>query len=562
MIQELQQLVQLTQIQTQTIDNLRLTVENQLVPTLNGLINEFQSTINQLNQSTQQVVSNASNSSGQRGIGPLDPDEGPRTSGRAANNRLIALLNRLSIPLPGGVRLFELGEIFPNLTAAIKKVPPAVANAVFAFSLITGAVIKANQAFVNLAKELGGISPSQARQQFIASIGQSFVALFREGRIVSPSEIRAIQGAFSQEFGQLVTSESARLLAGAAQDLGLNVNQLISLERALQGTGRESRDAINQFRRVGITSQVAAQELTKNATAVARAGGEFNSFIVEGIRNAKRLGLEFNQIEKTLTGFATDFEGTVESFARARALVPGFATDFSELFSVALDGSTDDLINIVRRDLQGAGITDISQLDRNALKSIEDATGFTGEQLNRILNNEDVNFDVQESLDTSRNDLLKHILFALPIIAGAIIGGVVGGIYGAIALIPGVGQVVAGANILGSIGGATAGGALVGTAIGGTIAGYNALTEEPDADVDDAIIQNGQIITTDPADTLIATKTPEELTSTTQEVNIDLSKLERKLDEINMTLQRNKKVEITGIDTGLESLQQRTIRNY
>jgi hypothetical protein len=29
-----------------------------------------------------------------------------------------------------------------------------------------------------------------------------------------------------------------------------------------------------------------------------------------------------------------------------------------------------------------------------------------------------------------------------------------------------------------------------------------------------------------------------------------------------MTLKRDKKVEITGIDTGLESLQQRTIRNY
>jgi hypothetical protein len=39
-----------------------------------------------------------------------------------------------------------------------------------------------------------------------------------------------------------------------------------------------------------------------------------------------------------------------------------------------------------------------------------------------------------------------------------------------------------------------------------------------DGEVDDGIIQNGKIISTDPADTLIATKTPEELTSTTQEV--------------------------------------------
>ncbi len=534
MIQELQQLVQLTQIQTQTIDNLRLTVENQLVPALNGLINEFQSTINQLNQSTQQVTTRAS---GQRGIGLLDPDEGPRTSGRAANNRLIALLNRLSIPLPGGVRLFELGEIFPDLIQSIKKIPVPVANAVFAFSLITGAVIKANQAFVNLAKELGGISPSQARQQFIASIGQSFVALFKEGRIVSPSEIRAIQGAFSQEFGQLVTSESARLLAGAAQDLGLNVNELISLERALQGTGRESRDAINQFRRVGITSQVAAQELTKNATAVARAGGEFNSFIVEGIRNAKRLGLEFSQIEKTLTGFATDFEGTISSFANVRAVIPGLATDFSQLFSTALYGSTDDFIEQIRGSLLGAGISDISQLNRLQVAELEKATGFTGDQLNRILNNQDVNFDVQESLDTTRNILLKSILA----FSGAILGAT-----------------IAGGTILGKFGAGLIG-AGIGYGVGSIL--------QPDADVDDAIIQNGKIITTDPADTLIATKTPEELG--TQQVSVNMEKLESKMDKLIMNTEQQLNVfkngmfvEMRDLDKAIIRQQESAIRNY
>jgi hypothetical protein len=231
----------------------------------------------------------------------------------------------------------------------------------------------------------------------------------------------------------------------------------------------------------------------------------------------------------------------------------------------------------------GSGVSDISQLNRLQVAQLEKTTGFTGDQLGRILAGQDAGMTMAESLDTERNSLLTSILGAIGSLTGAsLVGGfsrrigrsasrgtkaaLLGGTRrvagsaiarsaltrGAIALAGGAAGIASGA-IPATL--ATIGGGLLLSKLGPSLF-------KKDGEVDDGIIQNGKIISTDPADTLIATKTPEELTSTTQEVNIDLSKLERKLDEINMTLKRDKKVEITGIDTGLESLQQRTIRNY
>ena len=583
MIQELNEIATQLDLQTDLIDdikNIQLDLREDFgvifdaIVEGNGLLNQIKNSIDQTNLNTPApptLPTPPTPAPGQGGGG----GEGQGGAGFLGSN----FLNQLSLPLPGGARIFGVGtliqDVFSKNIKGINKFTSVI-------GLSAATALTMNRAFVAFSKELG-TTPGQAARIYASAVGSSITTALTTGRILTPGDITSIQSAISQEFGSIISTELATQFAAAAQDLGITVDEFVKLERTLQGTGRGTRETIDRFRRVGLNGRVAAQELNKNATAVARAGGEFNSFIVEGIKNAKKLGLEFSQIEKTLTGFATDFEGTVDSFANLRAVLPGFSADFNELFSTALYGSTDDYVELIRNGLLGSGVSDISQLNRLQVAQLEKTTGFTGEQLGRILAGQDAGMTMAESLDTERNSLLTYILRAIGGLAGASFAGGIsrsmatatrratsGALLGGTRRVAGS-AIARSALTRGAIGLAARG---AGLAAGATPLGLSLLAGsfllpkllEPlfkrEGEVDDGIIQNGKIISTDPADTLIATKTPEELTSTTQEVNIDLSKLERKLDEINMTLQRNKKVEITGIDTGLESLQQRTIRNY
>ena len=491
--------------------------------------------------------------------------------GNNSDQAIINILRKLSIQLPGGARIYQPDILLRELTGLVKPAK-TVGQALNKFAIVTGAAASSavilTKSFTRLSKELGGITPAQAFQQYTSALGQSISGLAR-GRILFPGESLQIQGAFAQEFGGLISPQAAALLQEAGQDLGLNVGQLVNLERVLQGTGRESRATINEFRRVGVNATVAAEELAKNGTAVARAGSNFNSFIVEGIKNAKRLGLEFGKIEQTLTGFATDFEGTVEGFANLRAVIPGFAIDFNQLFSTALYGSTDDFIEQMRGGLLGAGITDISQLNRLQVAQLEKTTGFTGEQLNRILKGQEAGLTFAESLDTERNSLLGLILAA---VSGIGVGGATSSIAGP--ALRKTGYAAARRMGMTRIAGMAAGAALglSGAGAAGLVASLilPSILEplfRKDDSVDDAIIQNGKIIGTNPADTIIATKTPEQLG--TQQVSVNMSNLESKMDKLVMFMEQQLNVfkngmfvEMRDMDKAIIRQQEATIRNY
>jgi len=234
-------------------------------------------------------------------------------------------------------------------------------------------------------------------------------------------------------------------------------------------------------------------------------------------------------------------------------LIPGFATDFSELFSVALTGSTDDLINIVREDLQGAGITSASELNRAALSNLEQATGFTADQIDRILANEDINFDAQMDLDANRNFLLKGILLTLATVGGAIVGAVIGGSGMK------VGLALAGAGI-GAAGGFGLG--LLGTYGIPAITG-NDIVSKPGYGERTLVTPTGNIALNN-RDTLVAgTELYGKGEISSQQA--DYRSLETRLDKLIMLQERSlapREINITGFDKAMESQQQNAIRNY
>jgi hypothetical protein len=346
---------------------------------------------------------------------------------------LVNLLNKLSIPLPGGARLFGIGDFITSVATAkglMNKISTGLAQMVIA-------IFGASEAFLAFGRSLGGVTGGEAMRTFFGNLSESFQAMGRGRLFQSPIRTARLQGSFAGEFGGLLTPESASLLSDAVTDLGLSESQFTSLSRTLQGTTLTAYEAVDQFRQVGIGGAVASEEMTKNAAAVARAGGQFNAFIVSGIKNAKALGYEFSEIESKLTGFTLDFEGTVSSFSELRAVIPGMATDFGQLLSTAMTGTQEEYVDQIRSGLFGAGISSASQLNRQTASLLESATGFSADQIDRILQGQEVEGDFQKELDTTRNSLLRSQIVMMAggfgMITGAIIASnpLKSGIFGA-----------------------------------------------------------------------------------------------------------------------------------
>jgi hypothetical protein len=518
-----------------------------------------------------------------------------------------SLLSHLSVALPGGTRIFQLGKVLDSLWPSFKKMGEAtkiqeaqltrlskeykaatdafeitdamgnvtkrgrsleeiqkdmdiakknsdklsifgteLGKSIAMLGILAGALLTFRQVIIDSAREIGGVTQGQALENLFSTTLESIKSLAFDGQFVRGKEIRKIQSAFADEFGGLLGAGAAKELARVSVRLGIGVEDLAQVERALQGTGREAENTINTFRKVGVGGRVAAAELSKNAAAVARAGGEFNSFIVEGIKNAKRLGLEFSDIESQLAGFSTDFSGTVSSFAELRSVLPGFATDFGQLMETSLFGSTDDYIAQIKQSLLQAGISDVSQLNRAQGQMLQRATGFDEAQISRILAGQEAGPAFQESLDTTRNQLLKYMIVTMATGFGAVTGAI-------IAAIPFTSVLsTVSAALTGTAAGAAAG-AAIGFGVGGLVQ-------------NDFVSRPGQpAVPFSPDDTLIGVKDVSDL-QTTANVQADMSKLENKMDQLITATRANNmsngmQLEIKDFDKALLRRKQSEIRN-
>lgn len=286
-----------------------------------------------------------------------------------------------------------------NAANNLQRLAAASAGVTIALAAFRGQMLES-------ARDLGGVNLGQAISNLGATTIDSISSLL-SGDYVMGAEIRRVQSAYADEFGGLSSAYDSRRRVQFAQRAGIQATEAVALERALQSFGMGGEDVLNQFRDVNIGSRIATQEIVKNVDAVARSGDNFNTFIVQGVRNAKRLGLEFNKIEGTLTGFATDFTGTVSSFSQLRSILPSFGVNFNELLQTSLYGTTDEYINLIRTGLEQGGITDVSQLSRAQMSMLQQATGFGGAEMQRIFGDE-----VQPlvDLDQTRNDTLGKTL--------------------------------------------------------------------------------------------------------------------------------------------------------
>ena len=320
-------------------------------------------------------------------------------------------LDQISLGLPGGARLFGLGK-FLN---AINRAETPLGKLGVGFTQLSIAVYGAVEGLRALGRRLGGVTADQALGMTVGMLGQTI----RGGRIRGIGSMMQAQTAFSGEFGGALSSGAVGKQADIANDLGISIQELTELQRVFQTLTPDIRNSVNAFKESGITGRVAAKEMVKASDAIALAGDNFNEYIKDGIVNAKKLGYEFMQVHNKLTGFSMDFEGTVSSFSQLRAVIPGFATDFGQLMTTALTGSPDEYVEMIREGLVGAGITSASDMNRQQAALLQQATGFSAAQIDRLLKGEDVELETVD-LDTDRNSLLTKILAAVSIGLGII----------------------------------------------------------------------------------------------------------------------------------------------
>ena len=429
-----------------------------------------------------------------------DSDEQNTLDRGRSSSSFINMMNKVSFGIPGtGIRLFGVGDFLTQLAKA--KGPLDLFATTVGISVT--ALTALNEGLFALSQQLGGVTRGQALGQAGGAL-RSMVGFTGGLRIRGPGAVARTlqaQGQGAREFGGLMSTDAAIRLGDAATDLSISTQQLVALERVFQANTLGAEEAVNQFKMVGIGGVVAAEELAKNSDAVARAGGEFNKYIVASIANAKKLGLEFAQIDKTLTGFSTDFQGTVGSFSELRAVIPGFAVDFGQLMSTALTGTTEEYTELIRSGLIGAGIGVNTQLNSNQAALLQQATGFSADQIQRIVDGQEVDLDMATSLDTERNSLLRTQITLLAAIAGAGVGSGVGSVIGKGRAASAGLKGLKAAKMIGKL-------ALMGTGVGGLVIG-GALLAHQLATQDDFVFRPGQPpVPFNPKDTLIGVKNP------------------------------------------------------
>ena len=107
-------------------------------------------------------------------------------------------------------------------------------------------------------------------------------------RLRNPMSVIRAQGAFSGEFGGMLSTGAMGRQTDMASDLGITLQELTQLQRVFQTMTPDIRNSVDSFKESGITGRVAAKEMVKASDAIALAGDDFNEFIKDGIVNSKK----------------------------------------------------------------------------------------------------------------------------------------------------------------------------------------------------------------------------------------------------------------------------------
>jgi len=453
-----------------------------------------------------------------------------------------------------GVKMLMLGEILMQVGTALTSLRDTI---------------------YKVQRDLG-TTFATALGAFTGDLTQVIASYFREGPALAVGETRDAIQAFQQEFGTILTTGEAGRIAQQAKALGASAIDFVRAQRAFLGAGGVAGAVVTQqtfireFRAAGLTANQALVFAAKNANLVAIAGVKYADELARAAANAQRIGVGIEKTEALADGLVGNFEGALERFSELRAL--GVEVDFNRLAGVAATGTPEEIVKELSTQLGGnkALLEEVQRnrflkvaIERDLGLSIADVKRLAGvAEQPEVRTQEEAN---QESLTTiskflpviakSLGALITVIGVAKSAQIGASFGPLIGAALGSV-IAPGFGTAI-GAAIGGGIGfGATklisgndvisqpGYGSRVLTTESGTIALNNR----------DTVIAGTQLLS---AGELQMSKTPSVPQESQTNVNVDMSKLEAKLDKLASAF-TGMKIEMDGNTVGRVSLNARS----
>ena len=483
-----------------------------------------------------------------------------------------------------GVKMLMLGEILMQVGTALTSLRDTI---------------------YKVQRDLG-TTFATALGTFTGDLTQVVASYFREGPALAVGETRDAIQAFQQEFGTILTTGEAGRIAQQAKALGASAIDFVRAQRAFLGAGGVAGAVVTQqtfireFRAAGLTANQALVFAAKNANLVAIAGVKYADALARAAANAQRIGVGIEKTEALADGLVGDFEGALERFSELRAL--GVEVDFNRLAGVAATGTPEEIVKELSSQLGGnKALLEEVQRNRFLKVAIERDLGLSIADVKRLAGiaqepeaqtQEEAN---QESLTTISKFLpviaksLGALITVIGVAKGAQIGASFGPAIGAAlgsVIAPGVGTAIGAA-----IGGGLAFGATklipgddvisqpgYGSRMLMTESGTIALNNRDTIIAGTQLLSDGQLKMPDLSKTMMVnkpvdvdasvrqlpsagelqmSKTPTPPQASQTNVNVDMSKLEAKLDRLASAF-TGIKIEMDGNTVGRVSLNARS----
>lgn len=172
----------------------------------------------------------------------------------------------------------------------------------------------------------------------------------------------------------------------------------------------------------------------------------------------KRMGVSLQSLEGISDKVVSDFQGSLQSFARIQTFLPGF--DASEIMFAAQFGKPDDVAKALQLALKRTGVADLSQLPRSFRIALQQALGLSYQEIENLLTGQKTpnavpptKADFETWLSKGANSIAGLLNQIIGILKGSIAGGFVAGLFGGklLSAFKGVGAKTAGKAVTGGI---------------------------------------------------------------------------------------------------------------
>jgi len=223
--------------------------------------------------------------------------------------------------------------------------------------------------------------------------------LFSTGPLITGAQQANTAQGFSEKFGSILTVPLEKVLTQTARQLNLTGTEFLSGIRGfmpLVGSFDKAQalftNAVKTFNKEGLTSREAAQFVAEKQELVARYSGTAANELLKAAAAARSAGFSLEKLQGFSDSIVTDFSSFLENAAELSAL--GINLPIDELGQAALTGGAPAVMEVLNRTL--GDITNLTQAQQVVLAR---SVGIPLNELLAISKKDELKDSVKEKSD-------------------------------------------------------------------------------------------------------------------------------------------------------------------